>query len=382
MQYKREEKVVCLGDPKQAALYLDTVAPVSLIAEAWSDLKISEKEKSFRTGNTRKGRAPLHQIFRELTNTNDLPEPEFRNLLKLSIETTTYLLAAVKLRAATYPYIPRVRDLIESTSMDKETRELSEYLFELLSKPSQAVIPSPSEKISNKMNEIAKKTKGQEGLLKISDLLELIGMCYLENSRVFSGEMNEKGMTFRELVYSFPPWIGKRPDVLLPSGCFDNYEAGEGDVTLSITNIPLVDTKKGQWDQILEFRKDRDSRKKLRNLRLFLHTNYQGKTLAFIEDDLNKRLDEYYNACKDWGFETLTSSISALTDSKNLVELLEGSTCATLFGGPLVGLATGASIELAKIVIMLAKKRHAFHKLKRDHDLAYLIEAKQQIVDS
>jgi len=41
MQYKREEKVVCLGDPKQAALYLDTVAPVSLIAEVWFDLCLS-----------------------------------------------------------------------------------------------------------------------------------------------------------------------------------------------------------------------------------------------------------------------------------------------------------------------------------------------------
>ena len=55
---------------------------------------------------------------------------------------------------------------------------------------------------------------------------------------------------------------------------------------------------------------------------------------------------------------------------------------AVLFGVPLAGLVVGASgamLEAAKLLVTVAKRRHSFHKLQRDHSLAYLIDAKQRI---
>ena len=66
-------------------------------------------------------------------------------------------------------------------------------------------------------------------------------------------------------------------------------------------------------------------------------------------------------------------------DSKNLISILAGSTCVTLFGGPVAGLLTGTVIELCKISLNIAKQKYAFNKLKRNHDLAFIIEAKKKL---
>ncbi|MFW6148186.1 MAG: hypothetical protein ACOC6B_07335, partial [Thermodesulfobacteriota bacterium] len=162
----------------------------------------------------------------------------------------------------------------------------------------------------------------------------------------------------------------------------ENYDAKEEDVTISIATLNLVDTKKTGWPQIIEFRKDKEARKKLRNLRLFLTENYEGKNISFIEDDLGKRLDEYEKTCKDWGFETTLSTLEALMDSKYLRRSIGASFAAAILGESVyaVGFPVTATIlEVGKTVLCLSKKKHAFNKLKRDHELAYIIEAKERL---
>ena len=377
MQYERKSNVICLGDPKQAALFFDECVPISLLAEAWFDLKISKKAKCVISTNTNKSSPPLGQIFRELININDLSEPDFFKLFENLVKYFNQIQALVEFGTDSYPLRPELQKIRESKTLNGEAFEV----FENLRRIAEGIIPEPSQKIAKKMQEMSIKTEDQEGLLRPSDLLELLGMCWVENARFLS--IGQQSLSFRDALFGLSLSLPcRKPAVYLPAVCFDLYEGTEEDLTLSIANIRLIDTKKAQWDHILEFRKDEDSRRKLRNLRLFLHTNYEGKTLEFIEDDLNKRLDDYQNICKDWGFDTLTSSISALIDAKNLVGLLAGSTCATLFGGPIAGLVAGASIELSKIAIMLTRKKYAFHKLKRDHDLAYLIEARERLPNS
>ena len=149
---------------------------------------------------------------------------------------------------------------------------------------------------------------------------------------------------------------------------------------IALSNIHLVDTNAASWEQIIEFRKDKNARKKLRNLRLFVHENYTNKSPAFIEDDLNKRLEQYYYVCRDFGFETKVSLMSCLFDSKTIMGTFVLSLGASLMGEPFLAsgaLFSGMSIEVGKISIEIAKKRYAYHKLNRDHPLAYIIEAKK-----
>jgi len=151
------------------------------------------------------------------------------------------------------------------------------------------------------------------------------------------------------------------------------------EILLSLIDMPLINADKASWDHIMQFREDNEARKKLRRLKLFLIENYTGKDRRFIEDDLHQRLDDYKNVTKDWGFETITSTLSILLSSKSLAGVGGAALVSVLLGAPALAAAasvTGACIELGKISLHLAKRRYGLSTLRRDHPLSYLIEAK------
>jgi hypothetical protein len=135
-----------------------------------------------------------------------------------------------------------------------------------------------------------------------------------------------------------------------------------------------VDTSGVSWEQILDVRKDDVSRRKLRNLRLFLYANYEGKPSAFIEDDLKKRIEDYENACKDHGLNTCLSALSVTFGSKYVLAASAGAVSGAFLGSPLSGITTAAIIELGGVVIEISKAYASFRRLKRDHPLAYIID--------
>jgi len=206
--------------------------------------------------------------------------------------------------------------------------------------------------------------------------VDLFAIYYMED--IPFGE-ESTGTIRRDFDYISQKWAGKAGQVLLPSFCIDDAGATDDDLTLSLAEMKLIDTSKATWNQIMEFREDEAAKKRVRNLRLFFHQNYQGKSRSYIEDDLAKRLDEYYDACKDWGFETVTFLLSAVMDSKNVISLLAGSAYGILFGGTAGGIISGAAIEIANISLHLAKRMHAFNKLRKTHELAFIIEAREKL---
>lgn len=84
------------------------------------------------------------------------------------------------------------------------------------------------------------------------------------------------------------------------------------------SNIPLVDTARTLWEQILELRKDPEARAALRSLRLFLYSNYDGKPSSFVADDLARRIDDCSSTRKRMDFESITGRISVLIEAKSV----------------------------------------------------------------
>lgn len=201
-----------------------------------------------------------------------------------------------------------------------------------------------------------------------------VKQLYIDNA-VF-----ENGLSIRQAFADYAKSFGvEYASVLLaPKNIKDQAEFPEY-MSFCLLNTPLIDTSKAKWDQIIELRKDVESRNKLRNLRLFLYENYRGKDSDFIEDDLGRRIDEYERARKKHGFEMVISSIRALIDSKNLQAALGGGLAAALLGGPISGITTAALIELGSISIEIAKKRSDFKDLTEGHDLAFIIQAREKI---
>ncbi len=170
--------------------------------------------------------------------------------------------------------------------------------------------------------------------------------------------------------------------IIISSSSIPSKASTLDDITLSLTNLDLIDFRNASWEQVLELRKDRESQAKLRNLRVFLHKEYIGKDIAYIEDHLQKTIDDYANAVRDHGFTTLTSTLSTLLSSKSLLATIGTTAAAILFGTPLQAAVTGtisSSYELGKVVVEVAKHRHAFNKLKRDHPVAFIADAQQRL---
>jgi hypothetical protein len=193
-----------------------------------------------------------------------------------------------------------------------------------------------------------------------------------------------RGETLRHLVLRHAREMGLRaPTLLLPPSWPSAKQARTGgDVCLSLARLNLIDVRRATWQQILDFRRDPESRRRLRRLRLFLHANYTGKSLHFMEDDLGRRLDDYRSACMDHGFETVTSVITMITSSKNIRTMGAATLIALLAGEPIaatVAAGVGAAFEVADVSVELARRSYQFRKIERDHDLAYLIHARKKL---
>ncbi len=169
------------------------------------------------------------------------------------------------------------------------------------------------------------------------------------------------------------------PPVLLPPCYSTKLNPASDDVTITLCNLELVDTSKASWEQVLEIRRDVESIRKLRNLRLFIYANYSDKPKSFIEDDLGRRCDDYRQACHDHALQTCLSALSATFSAKNLMASVAAGISAAFFGSPLSGIGTAAAIELAQLSIEVAKGYAAYAKLKRDHEMAYIVDVKKRL---
>jgi hypothetical protein len=209
---------------------------------------------------------------------------------------------------------------------------------------------------------------------------------WVSNSRkaLLEGYINnqtlENGTNTRQALAKFARKMGVDTySVLLPSHYSDARHASDDDLSLTLANIPLIDTSKTSWEQIFELRKDAAALIKLRKLRKFLHKNYQGKGKDYIEDDLALRLADYADVCRDHGIETSLSILSMILDARRLQTAIAGGVAATLLGNPLAGLSAAVSIELGQVMLEVASKRHNFNKLRRSHELGYIIDSKERL---
>ena len=193
----------------------------------------------------------------------------------------------------------------------------------------------------------------------------------------------EKEGRYEKIIIRFladPVLVSELPVIYQPNDKMYNklYKSDLYDtISLKIAEIPLIDTSEAEWEKIIEIRKDTNSINKLRRFKTFFHQNYSGKEKNFIQDDLLNRIEEYNNAVKDWGFETVISSLTLINTS---VTSVGSSLVMALTGKPLeVAAATGVCVGIGNIALRLAKEKRKLMKLGRDHPLAYIIDAKKKL---
>ncbi|MFJ5539483.1 hypothetical protein [Vreelandella titanicae] len=147
-------------------------------------------------------------------------------------------------------------------------------------------------------------------------------------------------------------------------------------VACILSDIDVVDPELLTWEQIIELRRDKESLNDLRSLRLFMYENFDGKSLAYIEDKLESMLYLHQQKAKSWGFETMMACMDTCVSKENLLCL--GLLSATVFGAPLeMAAGAGAVATLGKMTVTLHNR-----KVKHRHELSqfgvkYLWDIKQ-----
>ncbi len=135
----------------------------------------------------------------------------------------------------------------------------------------------------------------------------------------------------------------------------------------------------------IALRDDPDAMRKLRNLRLFLHSNYSDKPLSFVEDDLCRRIEEYQSTCRAHGLKLATSVLKSLTDAKNIQGLGVAVLVGAVVGGPVVAGAVafaGCSVEVAQVALKVSEETATLEKYKEEHALAFVFEVRKRIAES
>lgn len=164
---------------------------------------------------------------------------------------------------------------------------------------------------------------------------------------------------------------------VMPSNKLCSPKATMEDVSIILSGIDLIDTEKASWEQIIDYRQDEKAKNKLRNLRLFLQTNYIGKSRQYIEDDFGKRIDDYNSVVKEYGFNKKKSVISFLANSKNIRTFGTASIASILLGQPIIATGsalTGICLEILNGTLEFITQKHAFSKFKEEHELSYIMD--------
>ena len=200
-----------------------------------------------------------------------------------------------------------------------------------------------------------------------------------------------QGIMFRQFLGSDLAWVYEEVGSRFDKYCLHQYPltfqatrvtASEhqcDDIGIILHDLRLIDVSRASWEQILGFRKDEDSARKLRRLRMFVYEEYADKPRRFIEDDLQERMAAYNDVVKDWGFETMIASLSAVLSAKAMVPAAGAALASAFFGAPLAAAATtGALVEIGSFALEIAKRKYGLQKLRRDHPLAYTIHARDE----
>lgn len=204
---------------------------------------------------------------------------------------------------------------------------------------------------------------------------EIVGLSYEEYDSV--------ERIAAEMFFSFVDNFGLKA---LPLDCGGDFSADEEpdqtESVISLATLDLVDASSCSWEQINEFRRDEEAQDKLRRLRLFAYENYSGKSKDYIEDDILKRIADYDEAVKQWGFETTQGAVNMLLNSKIVGGALTGSLVSTLVGAPTLAVATavsGSILEIGRIALEVTKQRFALHKLIRENPVSYISYARSKL---
>jgi hypothetical protein len=173
----------------------------------------------------------------------------------------------------------------------------------------------------------------------------------------------------------------------LPVYCSIHHQVPSDDEVIEepavvLSGMKLIDIEATRFQHIIEFRQDPEALRRIRDFRLFAYSTYSEKCRSFVEDDLMKRMYEYEDAAKSWGFNLQTAAATTILQAKPLLGGLLFGAFSALFRSPLSAAASitaGALITAGQVAVEIKKQRFAHRKMERDHPISYITYAREAL---
>ncbi len=132
----------------------------------------------------------------------------------------------------------------------------------------------------------------------------------------------------------------------------DEFQSGDHEAYQAVLeNIDVVDAQKLGWDQVLEFRKDQQSRDNYRALRIWIQDALKGKSIAECTDIIGDMLIKYEEAIEKHGFTTKIGAFKTVFTSGaiGLSGIMMPADWAAMISGALAVGSAWAGIEFLKL---------------------------------
>ena len=135
--------------------------------------------------------------------------------------------------------------------------------------------------------------------------------------------------TFRDIAKSFSK---KHGIYMVPIFDFVKqrnkmYQPGDREVIVTtLSNLQIVDDDQLTWEQVIEFRKDKENQQKYKRLLNWLDKDMVGKPQSLIEGNIALKLEDYEAALKKNGIKTKYGTIELVLDLLYLVSVFGNAT--------------------------------------------------------
>jgi len=162
------------------------------------------------------------------------------------------------------------------------------------------------------------------------------------------------------------------------------YSPGNKEIVIhSLSEIDVLDEAKIEWQQVYEFRKDHEAKRKLHRMMHWLDADMVGKSANFIQDELNIRLEDYQWTIRKHGLKTISGSISSILGLAELTAAATVTTAVTLTSTPLWGLLSGAGVIVGKIAVNIAEMAIEYDGAKSgpNTEIAFIYDVKKKFRD-
>ncbi|WP_162875457.1 hypothetical protein [Sphingomonas crusticola] len=339
-------KIVCLGPPKEAALYFDRVFPIDLGTPSFVR----------NTTVSQNGEELTEEMVEELLEnyvpklndprTNSVISSLFRSDIKESRVYVEHTIASFGLLML---YIAAADKNGKFLPRDKP---MEDHLSKVLDVSFSTEI--------NKARRSQKVTNQQRAIINKA----------LDRMIIESGFSNS------------PIWDAQGISMLGKLSHSQENASQEEDGTFfnHISGLNLVDINKTPWEMIVEFRNDSESRAALRDLRLFFSENLQGKSSSEIEDTLLSKIYHHDKVVSAWKFQTINNTIGVAFSKESTFSSAAAGILASFGGAPLSAAAgTALAVTLGSCVVEIGKSLLSRNRAHYDNPIRYLTNMKERL---